>query len=147
MYSHLILALGLYTSTHPFALLLCCLQECRITKRRDSKRQVEVKILLLLLCYIVVWTDAIGVTVATLIEAQDYRNTLVEYFTCEASGTEDCPRGTFEQFDVVSKLIASFLIGLYPGIFLIYFFRLCKCRRSLDSSISGGSESVLSRNV
>ena len=84
---------------------------------------------------------------ATLIEARDYRNTLVEYFTCEASGTEECPRGTFEQFDIVSKLIASFLIALYPGIFLIYFAKQCKCKRSLDISTSGTSESVLSRNV
>ena len=108
---------------------------------------MEVKILLLLLCYIIVWTDAIGVTVATLIEAQDYRNTLIEYFTCEASGTEECPRGTFEQFDIVSKLIAAFLISLYPGIFLIYFVRQCKCKRSQDISFSGTSETVLSRSI
>jgi hypothetical protein len=123
-------------------------EECRTSRRQGSaKRQVEVKILLLLLCYIIVWTDAIGVTVATLIEAQDYRNTLVEYFTCEASGTEECPRGTFEQFDIVSKLIAAFLISLYPGIFLIYFVRQCKCKRSQDISFSGTSETVLSRSI
>ena len=108
---------------------------------------MEVKILLLLLCYVLVWTDAIGVTVATLIEANDYRNTLVDYFTCEATGTEECPRGTFSQFDVISKLIASFLIALYPGIFIIYFVRLRRCRRPLDASISASSESVLSRKV
>ena len=128
-------------------IVLC--QEWQSSKRRHSiKRQVEVKILLLLLCYIVVWTDAIGVTVATLIEAQDYSNTLVEHFTCEATGTEECSRGSFTQFDVISKLIATFLISLYPGIFLIYFVKLGKCgRKSLDSINSASSESVLSRNA
>lgn len=121
-------------------------QECKSSKKQ-YKRQGEVKILLLLLCYIIIWTDTIGVTVATLIEAQNYTNTLEEYFTCEAPGSDDeCPRGTFAQFDVISKLIAGLLIALYPGIFLIYFTRLRCCgRRSNEPRFSGSSESVLSR--
>ena len=118
-----------------------------------TKRQVEIKILLLLCCYIIIWTDVFAVLVATVIEAEAYRNTLTEYFTCEVAGTEECSRGGFEQFDVPSKTIAYALIGLYPAIFLIYFVSVKKslciniCRRSrIAANSTGTSASVLSRN-
>ena len=109
---------------------------------------MEIKILLLLLGYIIVWADIIGVTVATLIEAQDFANTLVNHFTCEAIGTEECSRQSFTKFDEPSKLIATFLVALYPGIFIIYFVKLSWCRKTKDTSVLNTSESALSsKNV
>ena len=112
---------------------------------KRTKRQVEVKILFLLCCYIIIWSAAIGVVVATLIEADDYRNTLIEYFTCEASGTLECSREVFERFDILSKLIASSLIGLYPGIFLVYFVKKTSCGKPPTVNSTGTNASVHSR--
>ena len=103
------------------------LQEWISKKQGFTKRQVEIKIILLLCCYVIIWADVISVTVATLIEAEDYTNTLTENFTCEAAGVERCPKGAFEKFDVVSRIIAYALSGLYPAIFLIYFVSVKKC--------------------
>lgn len=115
------------------------------TKR--TKRQVEIKILFLLCSYIIIWSDVIGVIVASLVEAEDYRNTLVEHFTCEASGTGECSRDVFKRFDIISKLIASSLIGLYPAIFLIYFVKIRPCRKSPTVSSIGTNASVISRKI
>ena len=126
------------------------LQEWICSKKQGfTKRQVEIKIILLLCCYVIIWADVIAVTVATLIEAEDYKNTLTEYFTCEAAGVEGCPRGAFEKFDVVSKIIAYALIGLYPAIFLVYFVSVKKTCGNSRTSINstGTSASVLSRNI
>ena len=84
--------------------------------------------------------------VATLIEAEDYTNTLTEYFTCEAAGVEGCPRGAFEKFDVVSKIIAYALIGLYPAIFLVYFVSVKKTCGKSRTAINS-TASVLSRDI
>ena len=113
---------------------------------QKTKWQVEVKILLLLCCYLFIWSDAIGVTVATLLEADEYRDTLFDYLTCQAPGTEDCSLRVFERFDVVSKTIASALIGLYPAIFLIYFVRVKRstCRYPANNSVQS-SLSAMSR--
>lgn len=149
MYTCLCTCIGLcmynahvYTSHTPYT----CIQEWMADKR--TKRQVELKVLFLLCSYIIIWSDVIGVIVATLIEAEDYRNTLVEHFTCEASGSQECRRDVFGRFDIVSKLIASFLIGLYPGIFLIYFAKRIPCRKSptINSTVTN-SASVISRNI
>ena len=102
------------------------LQEWISKKQGFTKRQVEIKIILLLCCYVIIWADVIGVTVATLIDTEDYTNTLTEYFTCEAAGVEGCPKEAFEKFNVVSKIIAYILIGLYPITFLIYFVSVKK---------------------
>ena len=113
-----------------------------------TKRQVEIKILLLLCCYIIIWTDVFAVLVAGIIEAEAYRNMLKEYFTCEAAGTE-CSRAGFEQFDVPSKTIANAFISLYPAIFLIYFVSVKKslctniCRRSRTAANSTGTSASL----
>ena len=91
-----------------------------------------------------------AVLVATIIEDEAYRNTLKEYFTCEAAGTE-CSRAGFEQFDVPSKTIANAFISLYPAIFLIYFVSVKKslctniCRRSRTAANSIGTSASLSR--
>jgi hypothetical protein len=116
-----------------------------------AKRQVEIKILFLLCCYCIVWSDAIAVNVATLIEAEDYRNALVEEFTCEAAGIGGCPQDTFERFDIISKTIAYALIGIYPAIFLIYFVKkrlhTCTCcSRTATTNSTGSSASAPSRN-
>ena len=111
-------------------------------RQHNTKRQVEIKILLLLCCYLVTWSDTIGVAVAALIEADNYRDTLKEYFTCEASGTLECERNSFERFDIVSKLIASALIGLYPAIFLIYFVKVKSCRLSCKQIRSPATNSI-----
>ena len=113
----------LYITCYKFALL----QEWICSKKQGfTKRQVEIKIILLLCCYVIIWADAISVNVATLIEDEDYTNTLIENFTCEEAGVERCPKGAFEKFDVVSKIIAYILIGLYPATFLIYFVGIKK---------------------
>ena len=111
-------------------------------KQGTTIREVEIKLLLLLCFYVLVWTDVIAITVATMIEADDYRNTLTEYFTCEAAGVEGCPRDSFEGFDVVSKTVAYSLVSLYPGIFLIYFVnKKCRyiCTQSTATANSTGS--------
>lgn len=131
-------------------MFMCLLQEWMCSKKQDfTKRQVEIKILLLLCCYVLIWADVIGVSVATLIEAEDYLNTLTEYFTCEAAGVEGCPKGAFESFGVVSKTIAYALIGLYPAIFLVYFVSVKNTCRNSRTTINstGTSASVLSRNI
>ena len=92
-----------------------------------------------------------AVLVATIIEAEAYRNTFTEYFTCEAAGTGECSRAGFEQFDVPSKTIANAFISLHPAIFLIYFVSVKKslctniCRWSRTAANSIGTSASLSR--
>ena len=116
-----------------------------------TKRQVEIKILFLLCCYCIIWSDVIAVNVATLIESNDYRNAIIEHFTCEAAGVGGCPQDTFERFDIVSKTIAYALIGIYPAIFLVYFAKkrlhTCSCLRTATMTSTGSSASAPSRNV
>ena len=117
-------------------------------RQHNTKRQVEIKILLLFCCYLVIWSDIIGVTVARLIEADDYKDRIMEYFTCEASGTLECERNFF---DTTSRLFASVIVSLYPAIFLIYFVKtknslLCSKQCRFHAS-SGTSTSVLSRSI
>ena len=104
-----------------------------------SKRQVELKIFFLLCCYCIIWTDIIAVNVATLIEADDYRRAVIEKFTCEAAGIGGCPQDTFEKFDIVSKIIAYILVGVYPATFLIYFVKKGSLTRTCSKMNSIGS--------
>ena len=111
------------------------------------RREVEIKIIFLLCCYVIIWADAIAVTAATLIEAEDYDNTLTEYFTCEEAGVEGCSKEAFQKFDIVSKIIAYALIGLYPAIFLVYFVRKPCGNSRTEINGRGIRASVLSRNI
>ena len=139
-----------YTCSKVLKCSFALLQEWICSKKQGStKRQVNIKIILLLCCYAIIWADAIAVNVATLIEAEDYDNTLTEYFTCEAAGVEGCSKEAFQKFDIVSKIIAYSLIGLYPAIFLVYFVNVKKTCGKLRKAINstGTSASVLSRNI
>ena len=99
-------------------------------KQHYTKRQVEVKILLLFCFYLVIWTSAIAIFTNGLIKVNDYREKVVEQFICEAPGTEECPRGNT---DVVPDMIFIALTSLYPATFLIHLVKLrkgyLKCRQ------------------
>ena len=98
-----------------------------LSHQNNIQRPVEIKILILLFCYIVIWTDVIAVNTATLIEADEYRDALTDYFTCEAVGIGKCSRNIFQSFEIESKTVAYNLIGIYPAIFLIYFVGTRNC--------------------
>ena len=95
--------------------------------QKSTQRQVEIKILILLLLYFIVWTDVVVVNIATLIEANEFRDALTDYFTCEAVGIGECSRSVFQSFEIESKTVAYSLVGLYPAIFLIYFISIRNC--------------------
>ena len=91
---------------------------------RYTNRQVEIKILLILCSYFVIWSGIIILNIATIIEADGHQNTLEEYFTCEASGTQECEQQSIEGLDTVLRLIIFVLVSFYPATFLIYFMKV-----------------------
>ena len=83
------------------------------------------EILLILCSYFVIWAGIIILNIATIIEADGHQNTLEEYFTCEASGTQECEQQSTEGLDTVSRLYIIFvLVSFYPASFLIYFMKV-----------------------
>ena len=99
-----------------------------LSHHKTTKRQVEVKVLFLLCFYILIWTDIFVVITATLVDREEYKKTLTEYFACEAVATGNCSKDVFDKFDIGSKTLAYFLVALYPAIFLIYFVGVKKCK-------------------
>ena len=61
-----------------------------------TNRQVEIKILLILCSYFIIWSSVIISSMVPIIEADEHQNTLEEYFTCEASGTQECEQQSIE---------------------------------------------------
>ena len=91
---------------------------------RYTNRQVEIKILLILCSYFVIWSSLIISIMVPIIEADEHQNTLEEYFTCEASGTQECEQQSTEGLDKVTRFITLLFVNFYPASFLIYFVKV-----------------------
>ncbi len=94
--------------------------------------KAEVKVLVVLLCYILVWVVVITTYSVELRSYDELECELMDYFKCESLGG-DCSRSDFENADLTTHFAAAHEIGLtlYSLVALIYVVNLTEIKEGL----------------
>ncbi len=94
--------------------------------------KAEVKVLMVLLCYILIWVVAFTTFSVVLRSYDKLECELMNYFKCESLGG-DCSRSDFENADLTPYSAAANEIGLvlYFLVTLIYVVNLTEIKEGL----------------